>query len=260
MKDKKNLIIFLAGTVVLFALFFWKKMVPTVFQNSQSTSELVSTTESPILDAPTTESPDPPQFIATIKYPSLCYSGPGQDYDQLPTSYQMGTKIDVLGINSEGRNWFNIKGINPNENCWIEITSVDFDFDISYLEIIETAKVNQNSKCRYGPDDTIYNHVAFVYQGEEVIVKNRNADMDWLLVENPPDYKGECWIYLQLLDYHSNLSILSVATNPPPPLVVLTNTPKSGGDGGGGSETTSTPPPSPEPTPTPCQWWMWWCK
>ncbi len=267
--DRRSIVlIFFVGLILMLVLF---KLNP--FHHPPSTPPPSETIVMPDQDPTITKTPtktktpteiassDPNlPLLANTKQLSQCYDGPGEYYTIKVANIVVGTQVEVIGVNSYGENWFRVKGKTFVDICWVDINDLEYSFEIKSVHHIPTALAKEGSNCRYG-SDPLYKNLVFVNEGQEVIVNSKNSvSGDWLLIENPPNYYGYCWVKSSLLDYH-NIPILPISTSPPLPIELPTPTKKPGGNGDPNMPTPTpvdTPVP-PTPTPWYCDLFPWLC-
>ena len=105
---------------------------------------------------------------------------------------------------------------------------------------VPTATGLQNTNCHAGPGGSFKNS-GTLFTGKTVIIEGVNADKTWIWVRHPNFDKGDCWLYLPLVQLNGSLDGLPVINGPalPPP------------PGSGGSSASATAVPSDTPPPLP---------
>ena len=105
----------------------------------------------------------------------------------------------------------------------------------------------QNTNCHNGPSGSFKNS-GTLFTGQTVIIEGISADKSWIWVRHPNFDKGDCWLYLPLVQVNGSLDGLPVVKGPalPPP-------PGSGGSSSSSSAATGTAVPPVVPSDTPEQ-------
>jgi len=88
------------------------------------------------------------------------------------------------------------------------------------------AQVIENTNCRIGPS-TAFELRYTALAGERLEIVSRTTLNDYVVVRNPNNPQGTCWLWTRYVDVKGDLSALPVTTPPPTPTPTFTPTPEA---------------------------------
>ena len=88
------------------------------------------------------------------------------------------------------------------------------------------AQVLENTNCRTGPA-TAFDLRYTALAGEKLEIVSQTTLNDYVIVRNPKNSAGTCWLWTRYVDLKGDLSGLPVATPPPTPTPTFTPTPSA---------------------------------
>jgi hypothetical protein len=137
----------------------------------------------------------PLTFKAKVSQPSYCYNGPSENYLDA-TIVPADTVVDVLGMNSDSKDWFMIQSVIGR--CWIRKDFLNSHIDTNKILVLTTAFTKENCPCRIYPREGSKSETTIPSNWRIVINAKANPNGDWLLV-TPHDSTKQCWVAKKML-------------------------------------------------------------
>lgn len=148
----------------------------------------------------------PAAFKAVVFRPSFCHTGPSESYLGAIT-LSSGVEVDLLASNSDGGDWYLIKGINF-DSCWInaEVLDIPSSILLDKILVFTTVITLENTPCHIYP--SVERAVQTVIPKDRRIVVYGKSDTDatWVLVL-PHDSTNLCWAQRKTLSTFSYSSL-----------------------------------------------------
>jgi len=156
-------------------------------------------------------------FDAVVSQPGFCHNGPNESYLGAK-DIASGTRVEVLATNSDGKDWFMIRGVGIDP-CWIRSGTLTLPptFDLDEVLVFTTVTTTGDTLCRVFPDEERELQTIIPPFRRLVAYGKSDPSAIWVLVV-PHDSTELCWIKRDALTSFQYDSLIIESAGPIPNL------------------------------------------